>query len=244
MCNLYAIMKARAEAARLARAMTDRNNNQPPMSGVFPGYLAPIVRGGADGAREMVDVQWGLPSSSQALFEGATKKANKLREKGKEVDFNELLRLEPDKGTTNVRNTNSKHWKRWLGPENRCLVPFTSFNEPDQVGRSFAPVWFALGEERPLAFFAGIWVPQWTSVRLVKEGPITRDVYGFLTTQANAEVAVHHDKAMPVILTRPDEWDIWMSAPWSEASALQRPLPDGALKVVAMGDKKDEAIPA
>ena len=31
MCNLYAIMEARAEVARLARAMTDRNNNQPPM---------------------------------------------------------------------------------------------------------------------------------------------------------------------------------------------------------------------
>ena len=29
-------------------------------------------------------------------------------------------------------------------------------------------IWFAFDEERPLAFFAGLWVPQWTSVRKVK----------------------------------------------------------------------------
>jgi putative SOS response-associated peptidase YedK len=88
--------------------MSDRNNKQPPMSGVFPGYMAPIVRTGADGAREMVDVQWGLPSSSQALYEATAKRANKLRKKGKPVDFNALLRLEPDKSTTNVRNASSQ----------------------------------------------------------------------------------------------------------------------------------------
>jgi putative SOS response-associated peptidase YedK len=32
--------------------------------------------------------------------------------------------MEPDSGTTNIRNTGSKHWKRWLGVESRCLVPF------------------------------------------------------------------------------------------------------------------------
>ena len=34
---------------------------------------------------------------------------------------------------TNIRNTASRHWQPWLGPEHRCLVPFTSFSEPDQV---------------------------------------------------------------------------------------------------------------
>jgi putative SOS response-associated peptidase YedK len=30
---------------------------------------------------------------------------------------------------TNIRNTSSPHWRGWLKPENRCLVPANSFAE-------------------------------------------------------------------------------------------------------------------
>ena len=44
-----------------------------------------------------------------------------------------------------------------------------------------------------------------------------------------------------MILTLEEELEAWPAAPWPEAARLQRPLPDGSLRVVARGEKKDEA---
>lgn len=58
--------------------------------------------------------------------------------------------------------------------------------------------------------------------------------------RADAEVGLIHNKAMPVILTTTVEIEGWLAAPWEEAVTLQRPLHDGALKIVAVGRKTDE----
>jgi putative SOS response-associated peptidase YedK len=46
---------------------------------------------------------------------------------------------------------------------------------------------------------------------------------------------------MPVILTTPAECDRWLEADTFEALALQRPLPDDVLRIVAKGEKEDRS---
>lgn len=215
MCNLYSLTKGQAAILAMARAMTDHTGNMPALPGIYPDYRAPIVRNGPEG-RELAYGRWGMPSPAFAL-------------QGRNSD----------PGVTNVRNAQSPHWRRWLGETARCVVPFTSFAEPASGPEGKKEnAWFALDEERPLAFFAGIWT-RWTSVRKVKEGETTNDLFAFLTTDANAEVGAVHPKAMPVILTTTDEVEQWLTAPREEALRLQRPLPDGILKIVARGGKED-----
>ncbi|MGH7042555.1 MAG: SOS response-associated peptidase [Acetobacteraceae bacterium] len=224
MCNLYSMTSNQDAIRNLFGVVIDNTGNMPSQPGVYPDYSAPIVRNSAAG-RELIMARWGMPTPPSFLV-------------GKKSDG----------GVTNIRNPGSPHWRRWLNVESRCLVPWNSFAEPDNgTYGGKAPVWFAFDHTRPLACFAGLWT-RWTSVRKVKEGETTNDIFGFLTTEPNAEVGAIHPKAMPVILRTKEEYDTWMSAPVAEALKLQRALPDGALRIVAHGVKQDggasAAVPA
>jgi putative SOS response-associated peptidase YedK len=134
---------------------------------------------------------------------------------------------------TNIRNLHSPHWRGWLGKNRRCVVPATSFCEYAGNKPRKTPTWFALSEDRPLFAFAGLWTPR-RGVRGPKSAPVesNHELFGFLTTEANAVVAPVHPKAMPVILTSPTEVDRWFEAETADARYKDhcRTTPSGSLR--------------
>jgi putative SOS response-associated peptidase YedK len=214
MCNLYNVTTTQEAMRKFTRALRDIAGNLEPSLDVYPNTPAPVVRDAADGEREVARLLWGLPTPPE-------------RVKGK-----------ADYGTTNVRHPSYAHWQQFVGVENRCVVPVTSFAEPSPkpgdkdpetgIQRNF---WFALSADLPIFFFAGFWA-RWTGVRKVKDGPGEHQLFGFLTTQPNAVVKPIHEKAMPVILTTQGEIETWLTAPWKDARSLQRAAPDDTLVIV------------
>jgi putative SOS response-associated peptidase YedK len=122
MCNLYSITTNQAAMIALFRVVNRYVVNRyvgnlAPMAGVFPDYPAPVIRN-TDSGTELAMMRWGMPPP--------------LRTGGPPV--------------TNIRNTPSPHWRGWLKPENRCLVPFNSFAEyapePNPETKKKDVVWF------------------------------------------------------------------------------------------------------
>jgi len=187
---------------------------------IFPEQMAPVVVN-REGERGVEMMRWGFPPPPNVTG---------------------------SRSVTNVRNTKSSYWRGWLKPAFRCLVPVTSFCEYQDGSK--VPTWFALGQDRPLFAFAGIWRP-WTGAKGTKaERQALVDLTGtdvqehflfaFLTAQPNGLVQPVHAKAMPVMLTG-DDCGTWLDADTPIALELQRPFPVEQMTIVATGPRKDGA---
>jgi putative SOS response-associated peptidase YedK len=200
MCNLYSQTSAPEAVRRLFRLSSNRATAFEPKDAIFPGHMAPVVRRAEDGERELLELPWGFVLS------------------------------QPGKAPRRVTNTRddkmqSGFWRDSVR-KRRCLVPVTSFCEPNADVKPATWNWFALtGEDpRPLFAFAGLWRRHVGPIK--KDGPsVELDVFSFMTTTPNTLVETVNHERMPVLLASPDEQDQWMDGTDEEAFALCRPYP-------------------
>lgn len=221
MCNLYSMTRNREAILRLFRVSENRAAAFEPRDAIFPGHAAPVIRRAADGERELVQMSWGFV----------------LPQKGK-----------APRRVTNVRDDTIATSGFWRGSfeARRCLVPATSFCEPNGDVKPATWHWFALkgAGERPVFAFPGIWRRHVGPLRRDGE-PVQIDVYAFLTTTPNSLVATVNHERMPVLLTTQGDCEAWLDAVPAAALALARVHPPEAMQIVRAGfDKADPAASA
>lgn len=219
MCNLYSITAAREAMLRLFRISHNRAASFEPLTAVFPGHTAPVVRISNDGEREMVPMSWGFV----------------LLQDGK-----------APKRVTNTRDDklSSRFWRPSF-EQRRCLVPATAFCEPHDGRKPATWHWFALkGEQpRPLFAFAGIW-QRWRGP-VKKEGlAVDVDVFSFMTTVPNALTASINHERSPVLLTTEDAMSRWLGGSSADAMTLLAPCPAENMSIVQEGFEKKDLLQA
>jgi putative SOS response-associated peptidase YedK len=220
MCNLYSLNKKRDAVARFFRVSHNRAVSFEAATAIFPRHMAPVVRGSPDGEREIVMMSWGFM----------------LVQNGR-----------APRPVTNVRDDKiltSRFWKSSF-EERRCLVPATSFCEPNGDVKPATWHWFSLkgSEARPLFAFPGIWRQYQGPMK--KDGPkVEIETYAFLTTTPNSLVATVNHERMPVLLTREEEFDVWLRASLDEAIALAREHPADRMRIAQEGFFKEDRVAA
>lgn len=201
MCNLYRLKGVeRWEIEAFSEAVPDRRNTiEATKDYVSPGDPGLVVRY-EEGRRVLSTMKWGYPNPVP----------------GKSA-------------VTNIRNYGSPFWRSSLkNPEQRCLVPVTSFQEwsvePDPETGKKRPHWFSV-PSRKVFNFAGAW-------RHTDNGP----VFAFLTCGYDDDnpsahiVGTIHPKACPVILHQEDE-ERWLNDPVEDVLSLACAYPSQLMMV-------------
>lgn len=216
MCNLYSMTAAREAILRLFRVGHNRAAAFEGLPAIFPGYSAPVVRLSGDGERELTMMSWGF-----VLFQAGR----------------------APRRVTNFRDDTARTSPFWRESFDlrRCIVPATSFCEPNGDVKPATWHWFALKgrERRPPFAFAGIWRRHRGPLK--KDGPsVDLDVYAFLTTTPNPLVATINHERMPVMLTSEAAFETWTRGSPAEAFALARQLEAEQMQIVREGFGKED----
>ncbi len=223
MCNLYSNTIPVTAMRQLfdVTVELDTLGHAEPFPVIYPKPLAPVVRKGDQGERELVSLSWGFRATKKSKKTGAI--------------------IQPG-AWNNARDENVRSnglWKQSF-EERRSLVPVSSFCEAQ--GRNPATYhWFALkgDEDRPPLAFAGMWQ---TSRYQGNEGPEEAETYTVITTTANVLVKPIHPQRMPVIL-KPEDYEQWMYGNADDAFELLEPFNSNEMTIVRSGEgeKSDPA---
>jgi putative SOS response-associated peptidase YedK len=190
-----------------------------PLTQIFPGWTAPVVRKAADGECEVSLLTWGFV----LLQDGRAPKR-----------------------VTNTRDDKIKSpfWSESF-KQRRCLVPASSFCEPHDGRKPASWHWFALkgDEPRPLFAFAGL-CGRWKGP-IKKDGPnVDIEVYSFTTTLPNALTQTINHERSPVILTEEDQFETWLSGTPQEAFSLVKSFDADRMHIVQEGFGKEDRVAA
>ena len=210
MCNLYAMTRKEDDLARFLRVSHNRCAAFQPVNAIFPRHTAPVVRHAADGERELVLLTWGF------------------------------IRLQPGKApkpVTNVRDdqiqtnpSGATHSR-----QRRCLVPASSFCEPNGDVKPATWHWFAINGTNAAAFCVSWYLAPLQ--RSNEEGRPQRRYRDLFVPDDHAQLAggtINHER-MPVLLTREDEFDTWLRGSPDEAFAVVREYPADQMRIVQEG---------
>ena len=124
-------------------------------------------------------------------------------------------------------------------------MPASSFCEPNGDVKPATWHWFSITgtEPRPLFAFPGIWRRCIGPVK--KTGtPVNIETYSFLTTTPNELVSTINHERLPVLLTREEEFDMWLRGSAKEAFALARQYPSERMRIVREGFSKQDLLEA
>jgi putative SOS response-associated peptidase YedK len=217
MCNLYSMTRNREAILRLFRVSHNRATAFGPLSAIFPGYQAPVVRQAADGERELVMLNWG---------------------------FVLLQKDRAPRRVTNVRDDKiltSRFWRPSL-EQRRCLVPASSYCEP-KGEKPATWHWFALNrtEQRALFAFPGVWTKYWGPLKKNGEN-VAIEVFAFMTTEPNElTVSINHER-MPVLISDPADFETWLSGSPEEAFKLARSYAADQMRIVLSGSERKDLL--
>jgi putative SOS response-associated peptidase YedK len=147
---------------------------------------------------------------------------------------------------TNVRDDKvltSSFWRPSF-EERRCLVPASSYCEP-KGEKPATWHWFSINgdEPRPMFAFPGVWTRY--KGPLKKNGEtVEQEVFAFMTTEPNALTASINHERMPVLLSNPDDFETWLSAPPEEAFKLARSYAAEQMRIVQSGSERKDMLAA